>query len=384
MCRVIFKKICTLLAALCLTLPQTWVWASGETYACTEVEYPEELNYMRLMVQKDGSLDAFRCEVGGGNWEDGNGTVGDPYEEVTVRFLHSSDGGKTWRPRGTSWLETCYQEYAEGSYTFYPSIIIWSDGDGDFYFMADSGVGSYKTIIGEFSITRLYRVSEGRAVQLASFEEQQANGMDHFAVIGCGGDTIRLAVSHKGAEDTFEKWGYMLLDAATGEIKTQEFFGRALGLYPMAYADGRIYGVNNVFHFSNFDEVVGREPDKCLWLSYDTAAQKEVLRIDNPFDIRAVRDDKEKDPYLSRTVTDDGTYYATSRDGIFRLKPGETSFTKIMNAEEAHFQQPDREVSQIIPGYHDDLYIITQYYNGKDWDDPKNGTEKKLLHYVPQ
>lgn len=364
------KWLPALVMAAALISASLTVPLADSRYACTETELkvPDNFN-TAIMVQKNGDLDSFWIERGDGP------------EDAKPYLYRSQDGGKTWAAQDTGWLGQCADQYAKDKSKFNASVnFIDTDGDGNFYFLAPLG--------GDEGPMGLFRVSGGKPAILRTVKRGDPEKYYHLA--DCGEDGVLLSYwmrrYNNGGYSGEKEYGYELVGRTTGAVKAQETLNFNLGMRPEVYAAGKLFGANARIVYGGDDEaeqVMGREPDKSLWLTYDIAAKKEVRKVVNPYDKLLDRDYTDV-TWDASTTGPDGSLYHTTRQGVFALKPDASSFTQIMDASAARFQTEMRQIVGISAGYKGDLYAITAYCNEKNPDDPKNGTQLKLLHYTPQ
>lgn len=346
-----------------LTVPSA---ASGYTCTETDLKVPDHFS-TKMMVQKDGGLDSFWIDRGDGPEE------GKPY------LYHSQDSGKTWAAQDIGWLSQCADQYAKDKPDFYSGVnSIRTDGNGNFYFLTTLG--------GDENPMALFRVSGKKATILRTITDDDKQ----YYLADSDEDGILLYYwtrrYNNGSYNGEKEYGYELVDCTTGAVKAQEKLNFNLGMRPEAYAGGKLYGPNTLTTYGGdgeAEQVMGREPDKSLWLTYDIAAKKEVRKVVNPYDKLLDRDYTDV-TWDASTTGPDGSLYHTTRQGVFALKPDASSFTQLMDASTAHLGTEMRQIVDISAGHKGDLYAVTAYCNEKNPDDPKNGTQLKLLHYTPQ
>lgn len=363
------KRFAAFLAAASMICAALTCASAADAFKVEEGSLPAAVegfaNTGGILAQDDGSLDAFSR----------NGK--------TLYHHRSTDGGKTWKKQDdTAWFAAYAKKYeipkteSHRAQSFTPDGFV-TDGKGTFYFTASTRRVQIKKEQGEwnFVATGLFRLQNGQAALVKEYDQRPETP----SILDYSADSLALCSSVRG-DGSYNKYRFTLVNPTDGAVKYEHEFD---GMIPAAYADGKVSGWNQytiVEEEGKQPEKVGREVDKRLWIVFDTATGKEIQKVVNPLDHmdKAFEEDFE---LFFHAAGPDGTYFA-GVEGLYRLKPGAQSFEKLLDGGTAGLAGV-RQCGGFYTGKKGDFYALTSYWNRTNFEDAQNGTQTKLLHYIP-
>lgn len=152
-----------------------------------------------------------------------------------------------------------------------------------------------------------------------------------------------------------------VVDSKTGTVNADW----KLSFVPRVFTNGQVYGYQWKSNKDPYD----------YFVAADINTGKETLRIkmDGTMDMSI----------FGLSAATDGTVYSANKKGLFRLRPGTSNFEKIKDSTACSFAAQNMSIYASASAPNGKTYVVAQYYNYTNENDPLNGTQSKLYCYSP-
>lgn len=279
----------------------------------------------------------------------------------TYRHFHSGDSGKSWTEKDAAWLTQLQKDS-------YQELVTGVRDDGVVYALKQNSGSiegpAYPTFYAEAELVT-YR--DGQMKTLATLNDKEVSyyqttshftlpSTDDIALIGWG---IRDPVTKNyGPSKLFT------LDPSTGAQKTVCQFGPLHDVpQPLEYSDGRFFcynatDLNKIDFLDTAGKVVGTAaapPEDDAW-------------------------------FFDATGSRDGAFYFMNTFGVFRIRPGEPSWTKILDESACKLGTAGSNYTECrgIQVQSDGSVVILLVHDKEDGRGDEIRVARTITRYTPQ
>lgn len=215
-----------------------------------------------------------------------------------TRHHHSDDGGKTWKEQDASWMNGLGGDMKSQPFTAVRE-------DGTVYAMVAKGeAAKLKNLTYGYTVVTLAAYKDGNTRVLCKLDNKDYSYYDCIGLTG-EGDILLEAIGQN-----LDQWlgespnsMYFTIDAATGKEKTAA-----------AKEERRISAIA-------FDNGVVLQGGSEQLKLVDAATGKVKQNIPSP-----------PGEYAMNIASAYGAFYVLTPEGLFRIKPGETAWTKLLDS----------------------------------------------------